>query len=90
MRFEKVLYKLLVLVIRNRFSIYEVDKSANGILGYYAIRGREQQLIDSKGGIGAKGLLNQRRAVGKFNPYGILFHEASNFRFGKLARYSGY
>jgi len=60
---------------------------------YYAIRGREQQLIDMNGGAisdgGTSG--NSVRGVAKYNPFGRSFHDSANATFGEeLAPYSGW
>jgi RHS repeat-associated protein len=67
-----------------------IDTFAQGTGNLPAIIGREQQLIDSFGGIGSPTVANTIRAVGKANPLGRLFHEASNLKFGPLAPYTGY
>ncbi|WP_068923245.1 SpvB/TcaC N-terminal domain-containing protein [Planobispora rosea] len=78
-------------------------------MGYLAIRGREQQLIDYHGKnrsteLGLSGFSggahsdtdpgprlteNAFRGVGKDNPLGEVFHEASNLCFGELAPFTG-
>ena len=78
-------------------------------VGYLAIRGREQQLIDSWGkkkadelgikdfsggaqsdtGTGTPLTENKERGVSKDLPAGEVFHEASNFKFGPLAPFTG-
>lgn len=63
---------------------------------YEAIRGREQQLIDSQGGAWSDvGRLNTNsgnsiRGVAADNLQGRKFHEASNRYFGRLAPYTGF
>lgn len=55
-----------------------LDRAVQGYQGYPAIRGREQQLIDSLGGINSPNVGNRIRGVSKYNPFGSLYHEASN------------
>lgn len=59
---------------------------------------REQQLIDKNGGAqldiidsdGHKGTSGNRiRGVSKFNPMGLIYHEAANRTFGNIAPYTG-
>lgn len=60
--------------------------------GYFAIRGREQQLIDANGGAQSDGgtSANDIRGVSKGNPLGQTFHEAANAEFlGELHPYTG-
>lgn len=59
---------------------------------YQAIRGREQQMIDSRGGALSDGGTspNAIRGVAKLNPLGRVYHNASNARFGPLHSYTGY
>jgi hypothetical protein len=78
-------------------------------VGYLAIRGREQQLIDYYGkkkadelgikdfkggaksdtGTGTQLTENDIRGVAKDLPAGEVFHEASNWKFGPLAPFTG-
>jgi hypothetical protein len=67
-----------------------IDRVWQGVLGYPAIRGREQQLIDYYGGIGSANVGNSIRGVGYYNPAGPGFSAASNSLFGTLAPYTGY
>jgi RHS repeat-associated protein len=59
---------------------------------FWAIRGREQQLIDHYGGAqrdkGTSG--NVKRGYAKLNPLGPLFHLSSDFYFGPYEPYTGY
>jgi hypothetical protein len=66
-----------------------VDRAASGPLGRLAIRGREQQLIDSLGGVGVYPVANQIRGVSRFNIAGPLYHFRSDQTFGPLAPYTG-
>ena len=63
-----------------------LDKWQVGPIGYSAIRGREQQLYDHYDPLVA----NRIRPVARGNPNGYGYWEASNYAFGKLARYTGY
>lgn len=67
----------------------KVDSYAQGGFGYAAIRGREQQLIDSFGGVGNPRVGNDIRAVNADNPAGPFFHFMSNVYWGELAPYTG-
>ena len=67
-----------------------IDRVAKGPLGYYAIRGREQQYIDYLGGIGAPRVANTIRGVARYNLNGRLYHAAANLMFGSLADYTGF
>lgn len=88
-------------IMMNRFSMHHMrlsgygnpvlDASAQGYpTGYSAIRGREQQLIDSYGGVGSPNVGNSIRGVSKFNPYGRVYHSMSDAYFGPLAPFTGY
>jgi RHS repeat-associated protein len=81
-----------------------LDRYADGTLplpdrwedpAYQAIRGREQQIIDSQGGsIWEHGLRNTHsgnfiRGVRRDHPYGKTFHAAASARFGEIAPYTG-
>ena len=68
----------------------QLDVYAKGMNARYAIRGREQQLIDFYGGIGNPKLANKIRGVSKYNPMGRTFHHLSNFFFGNISPYTGY
>ena len=59
------------------------------IPGYPAIRGREQQVIDSFGGVGSPGVGNAIRGVAAGNPFGYIYYQTSNAMFGPLAPYTG-
>lgn len=74
------------------FAFPTLDRAVQGAQGYPAIRGREQQLIDSHGRALSEGGIsgNTIRGVGKYNPLGILYHNASNLYFGPLHPYTGY
>jgi RHS repeat-associated protein len=65
------------------------DMAAQGASAYFAIRGREQQLIDYYGGVGYPRVANPIRAVARGNLEGLLYHNASNLYFGPLAPYTG-
>jgi len=75
-----------------------VDEFAQGYpVGYWAIRGREQQLIDSYGGAildplrrpGATSI-NLIRGVSRENPCGYFYHTLSSGVWGELYPYTGY
>lgn len=57
---------------------------------YFAIRGREQQLIDYYGGVGSPKVANRIRGVAARNPFGRRFHDSANRHFGNIAPYTGY
>lgn len=67
-----------------------VDRFAYGKEGLYAIRGREQQMIDRFGGVGSPRVANSIRGVSKINPYGKKFHDMSNQYFGNIAPFTGF
>jgi RHS repeat-associated protein len=66
------------------------DKAVQGLWAYPAIRGREQQLIDSNGGVGDPNVGNIIRGVSKWNPAGFDFWVNSNLYFGNIAPFTGY
>jgi len=72
------------------FTQIEIDRAMQGLDGYAAIRGREQQLIDYSGGVGHPNVANQNRGVAKLNFTGRKFFEKSNQYFGNLFEYTGY
>lgn len=59
--------------------------------GRETLRGREQQLIDHHGGAISDGgsSSNRNRAVRKWNPFGEVYHDTSNYFFGELHPYTG-
>ncbi len=64
-------------------------------LAYWRIRGREQQLIDFRGGAQSDTGTPHRtenvlRAVAKDNPLGKQFHAAATAHWGQLYRYTGH
>jgi RHS repeat-associated protein len=67
-----------------------LDKSESGSIGYRAIRGREQQLIDAHGGLGSPSVGNFIRGVSTINPRGPEYHAVSSALFGEIAPYSGW
>ena len=70
-----------------------IDKTITGdygSVGWGATRGREQQLIDSFGGVGNEAVGNRIRAVSKKNMLGRTYHNLSNAAFGPLHAYTGY
>lgn len=68
----------------------QMDVAAQGPLGYAAIRGREQQLIDFYGGIGNPQVGNRIRGVAKWNKLGRYFWLKSNDYFFNISPYTGY
>ena len=74
------------------FSSVTIDKFAYGNAGKFAIRGKEQQLIDKHGGAQSDGGYsgNAIRDVSKINPNRFVYHEASNKAFGNIVPYTGY
>ncbi len=75
--------------INKGFTNPMIDVGRQGINGYFAIRGREQQLIDYYGGITNTKVANIRRGVAKINPAGLKFHLLSNQYFGNIHKYTG-
>jgi len=68
-----------------------LDRAIQGVQGYPAIRGREQQMIDFFGGAGSPNVGNIYRGVSKLDVVGgRLYHGMSNLYFGPLAPYTGY
>lgn len=67
-----------------------VDVAVQGIFGYPAIRGREQQLIDYYGGIGSPRVGNSIRGVAYYNPNGRFYFQQSNTTFGNIHSYTGF
>jgi hypothetical protein len=62
-----------------------LDVASQGYpMGYYAIRGREQQLIDFFGGVGSPNVGNSINAIWQYNPNRPLYMSASNSMFGPL------
>jgi len=77
-------------MVTRGFDVGSVDRAVQGLHGYPAVRGREQQLIDSLGGVGSPNVGNAIRAVAKANPAGRIYHAASDLYFGPLHGYTGY
>ncbi|MES2654048.1 MAG: SpvB/TcaC N-terminal domain-containing protein [Bacteroidota bacterium] len=84
-------------IIENRFSQHHMrtigfsnpvlDRFAVGFpQGYYAIRGREQMLIDAYGGIGSPMVGNSINAIWLFNPNRPLYLGASDLMFGPVIK----
>jgi hypothetical protein len=73
------------------FGSPRLDKytTGTGLEGYSAIWGREQQLIDSYGGVGNHRVGNSIRSVSPLNPAGHYLWDKSNEYFGPLAPYTG-
>ncbi len=72
------------------FGAAVIDRVAYGAVGRAAIRGREQQLIDSFGGVGNPRVANLIRGVARANPAGRIYHSAANSQFGQIAPFTGY
>ncbi|MGJ1446712.1 RHS repeat-associated core domain-containing protein [Sphingobacterium spiritivorum] len=87
-------------IMMNRFSGHhmrlmgfgnpQLDRATQGTQSYPAIRGREQQLIDSYGGVGSSNVGNSIRGISKINPFGRFYHSMSNTYFGQIAPFTGY
>ena len=73
----------------NGFTELKIDRAAHGLRAKFAIRGREQQLIDYYGGIGSSKLANKRRGVSKTNPLGHAYHRESDKFFRNKYRFTG-
>ena len=71
------------------YSNPQIDVAVQGVFSYASIRGREQQLIDSYGGIGYPKVGNFIRGVAVWNPLGYEFWDASNKAFGNIAEFTG-
>lgn len=71
------------------FTNPQLDESAQGIGGYPATRGREQQLYDF---YKARGMIlgNAIRPVSRYNVNAPAYHLASDLRFGNIAPYTGW
>lgn len=67
-----------------------IDRAIQGIAGRPAIRGREQQLIDSFGGVGDPRVANRIRGVSRANPFGRIYNNAADSTFGSIAPYTGF
>jgi hypothetical protein len=52
--------------------------------GYWAIRGREQQLIDFFGGVGSPNVGNSINGISPYNPARQLYLNTSTMMFGPL------
>lgn len=60
-----------------------------GVLARAAIRGREQQMVDSLGGVNDPSVANIDRPVSPINPNGYYYHFMSSHFFGQIAEYTG-
>jgi len=83
-------YKQHFILRAAGFTQRNVDRSAKGWLNRGAVRGREQQMIDSFGGVSSPKVANAIRGVAKANPFGRLYHAQSDAEFGNVAPYTGY
>ena len=70
--------------------VHSALMNVGSAVGYPAMRGREQQVIDFYGGVGSPLIANKIRGVSKLNPAGYPFWLISNVQFGPLAPYTGY
>jgi len=60
----------------------QLDRVVQGYpVGYYAIRGREQDVINGYGGIGSPMLGNTRNGIWEYNPNIPLYMRASKLMF---------
>ena len=73
-----------------------VDRAMQAIpIGYWCTRGREQQNIDYYGGARTDRnrsdatCVNRIRGVGKYNPFGYLYHWSSTTAWGEKYEYTG-
>lgn len=66
-----------------------IDAVSAGITGRIATRGREQQKINSLGGVSSAYVGNKIRGVSVVNPLGRIYHDASSVHFGEIAEYDG-
>jgi len=76
---------------RNGFLAAVKRDEATGLGSYFAVRGREQQLMDSwmVDGRTINNLANRLRGVARLNPLACTYHSLSNLRFGPLSPYTG-
>ena len=75
--------------VKKGFGNAMIDVGRQGLNAYFAIRGREQQLIDYYGGIGHVEVANIRRGIARPNPLAWKLHHLSNQYFGNLHEYTG-
>ena len=84
-------------IMMNRFSGHhmrslgfgnpQLDRVAQGYpVGYYAIRGREQDVVNGYGGIGSPLLGNSINPIWQYNPNRPLYMGMSNLKFGPYVR----
>ncbi|MBB3969316.1 hypothetical protein [Mucilaginibacter phyllosphaerae] len=65
----------------------QLDRVAQGYpLGYYAIRGREQDAVNAYGGIGSSQLGNSINPIWQYNPNRPLYMGASSLMFGPYVK----
>lgn len=74
------------------FALAIIDAERTGVTGYAAIRGREQQLIDSwmVDGRNWWNVANVIRGVAKANPAACIYHVASDVYIGPLSPYTAF
>ena len=70
--------------IKKGFANPLIDRAMQGHKGYWAVRGREQQLIDFYGGVGHQKVANMKRGVSRTNKYRRKYNRYSNKYFGSL------
>lgn len=84
-------------ILMNRFSGHhmrsygyshpQIDKVAQSFpIGYYATRGREQDVVNGLGGIGSPKLGNSINPIWEYNPNRSLYMFTSNLIFGPYVR----
>ncbi|GAA3614591.1 DUF6443 domain-containing protein [Flavivirga amylovorans] len=78
------------------FGIARLDVFHKGVAGRAAVRGREQQLIDSYGGAlsdpnrkANATSANAIRGVARYNPNGYTYHKAASMSFGEAHGFTG-
>jgi len=88
---EKIIFRRLYShkFYKRGFTVIQLDKAMQGRLGYLAIRGREQQLIDFNGGIGHKKIANKIRGISKIKVAYWKMHSLSDEYFGNIAPFTG-
>lgn len=84
-------------IVKNRFNSHhmkalgfgspKIDKVAQGYpIGYYAIRGREQDLVNGFGGIGSRSLGNRINPISPYNPLRSVYLSTSQLMFGTYGK----
>jgi RHS repeat-associated protein len=71
--------------------VHSALMNVGSAIGYPAMRGREQQVIDFFGGVGSPMIANRIRGISMSRPImGRFYWMMSNTQFGPLAPYTGY